>query len=248
MSNAPIVSWYEGTNEVANEVTQTVNFGTVDADSASAVKEFYIWNNRGESEDCSKMEQVVFTTRDRQGGLGDTIGNEVEAVRDNWFHVKVDSLNESTYTPVGKGGIPLNPLGTKPLGTNGTTTNIHASTAVVWSLNTPYALDTYVQPTVANGFIYRVTQAGITDGTAPTWAVVDGSTLVDGTVEYIAVKIDQTPATQEILGFANNTLADGSNANLAGGNFVKISVYADVPITASAGKNKLVQRVSYHYV
>ncbi len=71
---------------------------------------------------------------------------------------------------------------------------------------------------------------------------------MDGTVEYIAIKINKTPKAKEILGLANATNAEGTNADLAGGNFVKISVYADVPMDASAGKNLLMQRVSYRYV
>lgn len=249
MANAPEVSWYEGKNEKASEVKSTVNYGTVDADSQSAVKTFYIWNNRNQTYDCSKMEEVTFTTRDRNGGDGSSTGNIVEAVKDNWFEVRVDSLNETTFTKVGKGGVGTkNPTGVKELGTSGTTTNINASTAIVWSATTTLALDAYVQPTVPNGFIYKVTKAGETDATEPTWVKVEGNPVFDGGAEYISIKIDQTPNAKEILGFANKTKDDGTNANLAGGNFVKVSVFADVPITASAGKNLLVQRVSYRYV
>lgn len=242
MSSAPIVSWYEATNETSSEVKSTINYGTVDADSQSPTKVFYIWNNRGGTDDCSKMEEVTFTTRDRQGGMGDS--PVVEAVRDNWFNVRVDSLNETAFTPVGKGGVGTpNPLGTKDLGTNGTTTNVNASTALVWSASTAYSLGQYVQPTVSNGFIYKVVTAGTSDATEPSWATVEANPVFDGTVEYESIKIDKKPNAKEILGFANNTLANGSNADLAGGNFVKVSVYAEVPINASAGKNLLIQRV-----
>ncbi|MEQ6356559.1 hypothetical protein ABNX05_18205 [Lysinibacillus sp. M3] len=249
MANAPIVSWYQTNNDKANEVKNTVNYGTVDADSESLQFTFYIWNNRGGTEDCSKMEEVVFTTRDREGGTGDTTGAIVEAVRDNWFNVRVDSLSESAFTPVGKGGVgTANPSGTKALGTTGTTTNPKGATATVWSAGASYVLGTYVRPTTANGYVYKVTQAGMTDSTQPIWTTVEGNTLIDGSIEYEVIRIEQTPATQEILGFANNTLDNGSNANLAGGNFCQVTVYADVPISASAGKNLLVQRVSYRYV
>lgn len=244
MALAPVVSWYEGTNELASEVKSTVNYGTVDADSQSATKTFYIWNNRGGSDDCSKMEEVTFTTRDRNGGTGDSVGNVVEAVRDNWFNVRVDTLGETAFIPVGKGGVgTVNPTGTKDLGTNGTTTNVNSATATVWSASTPLSLGAYIQPTVANGFIYVVAKAGTTDATEPSWVTVEGNPVFDGTVEFNTIQIDKTPNAKEILGFANATLADGSNANLAGGNFVQVSVYADVPVTASAGKNLLVQRV-----
>ncbi len=126
---------------------------------------------------------------------------------------------------------------------------MNASTAQVWSASKALTLDTYVQPTVANGFVYKVTKAGTTDNTQPTWATDEGKPVFDGSsVEYVAIKIDQKPNAKEILGFANNTDVDGKNAHLAGGNFVQISVYADVPINASAGKNLLIQRVSYRYV
>lgn len=188
------------------------------------------------------MEEVTFTTRDRNGGMGDS--PLVEAVRDNWFNVRVDSLNETSFLPVGKGGVgTANPLGTKDLGTNGTTTNKNASTAIVWSASTPLSLGAYVQPKTANGFIYEVVTAGTTDATEPTWVTVEGNSVFSGTVEFKSIQIDKTPNAKELLGFANNTLADGTNANLAGGNFAQVSVYADVPITASAGKNLLVQRV-----
>ena len=244
MTNAPIVSWYKTTNDTANEVTETVNYGTVDADSASPQFTFFIWNNRGGTEDCSKMEEVVFTTRDRNGGTGDTTGAIVEAVRDNWFQVRVDSLHESSFTPVGRGGVgTANPSGTKALGTTGTTTNVKASTATTWSAGASYVKDTYIQPTVPNGYLYKVITAGMTDATEPQWNTVEGNNMIDGTVEYEVILIVQTPASQEILGFANETLPNGSNANLAGGNFCQVTVYAEVPISASAGKNLLVQRV-----
>lgn len=248
MTNAPLVSWYESLNTKASEVKSVVNFGTVDADSASPTKTFYIWNNRAGDTDCSKMEDVTFTTRDRQGGLGDTLGQEVEAVRDNWFHVRVDSLGETSFLPVGRGGVAVNNSGVKDLGTNGTTTNVNAKNAVVWSVNTAYNTSQYLQPSTANGFIYKVVTSGISDGVEPAWKTVEGDIVVDGTCEYEAFRIENKPSAKEILGLANDTNDDGSNAQLAGGNFVQVSVYAEVPISASSGVNKLMQRVSYKFV
>lgn len=238
---APIVSWYEGTNATANEVVGVVDFGTVDADTVSGQKTFYIWNNRNGVDDVSKMEDVTFTTRDRMGGTGDTVGNIVEAVRDDWFNVRVDSLNEVAFVAVGKGN-------SKPVGTNGVTTNPHVATASTRANNVPYALNNYVVPATANGFVYKVTTAGTTGATIPTWSTTEGNTVIDGTVEYVTIRIQKTPAAQEILGVNNTVLANGSNAAQSGGNFARVTVYADVPVTASAGKNLLVQRVSYRYV
>lgn len=246
--SSPVVSWYEGSQDISSKVASTINYGTVDADSASAIKTFHIWNNREGVDDLPKMEEVVFTTRDRQGGLGDTPSQEVEAVKDNWFHVRCDSLGETGWTPVGKGDPVLNPTGTHPIGTTGITTNINASTATTWVASTPISTGIYVQPTTPNGFIYKVITAGTTNSTQPAWVTSESATFMDGTVEYQAVLIEKSPNTQEILGLAHNTDSAGSNADLAGGNFVTISVYAEVPVTASAGKNLLVQRVSYRYV
>lgn len=244
----PIVSWYEGDNQTASEIKGVVQYGTVDADSDSDEKTLYIWNNRNGKEDVSKMEEVTFTTRDRNGGTGDVVGNIVEAVRDSWFQVRVDSLAEYSFTPVGKGDGTSNPSGIKEIGTTGKTTNPEAAGASTWAASVTYVKGEYVKPTSANGLIYKVTVAGTTDATEPTWSATAGNVVTDGTVEYSAVKIEREPAAQELLGLKNSVLADGSNAEEAGGNFAKLTVYAEVPITASAGRNLLTQRASFRYV
>lgn len=245
----PIVSWYEGINSTDHEVKDVVKFGTVDADTDSPQKTFYIWNNRNGDEDVPNMEEVTFTTRDRLGGTGDTQGNIVEAVRDNWFQVRVDSLDETGFTPVGKGGVgTANPSGVKAVGTTGSTLNPNAAQAKVWQESTAFAEGEYIKPTTDNGFIYKVTVMGTSGDSEPNWVMNEGAVVTDGTVEYVAVKIYKTPGKQEILGVQNNVSDDGSDAENAGGNFVQITVYAEVPITASAGKNELVQRISYRYV
>lgn len=241
MANEPIIFWYEGDNRVENEIKGVVNFGTVDADSDSNQKVFYIWNNRNGNTDVSKMEEVTYTTRDRKGGTGDTPGNIVEAVRDNWFHVRVDSLNETGFTAVGKDKV-------KEVGTNGSTINPNAATASTWASGVAYETDDYVKPTNENQFIYKVTKAGTTGGTEPVWSTTEGNVVTDGTVEYTTIGISKKPATQEILGLANSVKNDGSDAINAGGNFIRLTVYAEVPVTASAGKNLLQQRISYRYV
>lgn len=249
MANEPVISWYEGTNAMSSEVKSTVNYGTVDADTDSGQKTFFIWNNRNENEDVSKMEEVTFTTRDRLGGTGDTPGNEVEAVRDNWFQVRVDSLDESSFTPVGKGGSSsTNTTGVKEVGTTGSTKNPKEASAATWAAGVLYSEGDYVKPISGNDFIYKVTSGGTTGGSEPSWSTTEGSVVTDGSVEYTSVKIRVTPGTQEILGLANSVQADGSNAEDSGGNFAKITVYAEVPVNASAGKQLLVQRISYRYV
>jgi hypothetical protein len=53
-----------------------------------------------------------------------------------------------------------------------------------WAATTVYALKARVQPTVKNGFWYRVTTNGTTGGSEPVWPTTIGSTVVDGTVTW----------------------------------------------------------------
>ena len=240
----PEIYWYEGLNTTATEVKSNVSYGVVDADSTSPVKIFYIWNNRKGASDCSNAEDVTFTTRDMSGGLGDTVGSITESVRDNWFQVKCDSLGHSAFKPVGKGGTgTANPSGTLALGTNGKTTNVNNATAVLWSVSGIVSLGDFIKPTVDNGFIYKVTQAGVLGATEPTWLATEGLITENGTAQLTAVKIEKTPPANTLLGLANNAADDGSDADTVGGNWTKISVQAEVPISASSGKQSLQFRV-----
>lgn len=242
MSNEPRISWYEGENKKENEIKdKSINYGTVESDDDSNQKVFYIWNNRNGDDDVSKMEEVTFTTKDRDGGTGDTEGNIVEVVRDNWIQVRVDSLNEQSFTAVGKDHA-------KPVGTNGSTTNPKHEGASTWGSGITYSVGDYVLPTVANDYMYRVTTPGTTGGDEPSWSLTAGNVVTDGTVEYATVPIKLTPAAQEILGVANNVKEDGSDAENGGGNFIKLTTYASVPVDASSGLNLFSQRMSYRYV
>lgn len=244
----PIISWYEVNN--ATEITGTIDWGTIDAGSDSPEKVFHIWNNRNGAADVSKMEEVTFTTRDRAGGLGNTVGSIVEAVKDDWFRVKVATLNETEFKQVGSGlsGTTNNPSGVKAVGTTGKTKNPKAATAVTWTGTAAKVVGDIVKPTVDNGFIYEVTISGTTGAAQPTWTTTEGNTVTDGSVTYLAIQIEKQPATQEILGLANSVLPNGTNVADGAGNFITVAVFASIPDNASAGKNELVKRVSYRYV
>jgi hypothetical protein len=54
---------------------------------------------------------------------------------------------------------------------------------VTWTPNTAYTTNTYVLPTVENGYYYWVTQAGTTGATEPDWTA---STITDGTIGHYA--------------------------------------------------------------
>lgn len=106
---APIVSWY--TQDNTSQVTQW-DIGTVDAGSVSATFSVLIWNNRGGSTAVSDMTNCTITTKDSSGG------NTGELVTNTWIEVRVDSLSETNFTPVGgtvtkdiRGKVATNPAG-----------------------------------------------------------------------------------------------------------------------------------------
>lgn len=177
----PVISWYDETH--ATQVSAPFDFSVVDAGDVSNIFTFNIWNNRGGSEDVSKMEDCTITTRDMSGGLGNTVGSEVQLVAEDWMHAQIDSLGETDIADV-TSAIGAN--ASKPVGTTGSTSKDNAGTV----LTTPL-----------------------------------------------------TPASQEILGVNNN----GVPADSAG-NFVTISFQAEVPLSASAGRQDFKLRLSYRYV
>lgn len=246
----PIVGWYEDSLAEADEVVEVIDYGTVEAGSDSAAKTFFIINNRNGDYDVPKMEEVSFTTRDRQGGVGDTEGSEVEAVKDNWFLVKVNSLDEVEFTEVGRGGEGTpNESGIKELGTNGSTTSAMTDVAKDWKAATQYEEGDFVKPSdEETDYLYVVIKAGKSGGIEPEWVQTAGENTQDGTVTYRTYQIEQTPATGEILGLANNIAPDGSGSQNAEGNFAEIEVYAEVPEEAKSGINRLLFRCNYKFV
>lgn len=89
---APNVFWYDSTN--ATQKTSW-DIGTVDAGSTSPDTQFLIWNNRGGASALSDMTNCVITTKDSAGG------NTGELVTNLWIEVRVDTLNETTFTKIG---------------------------------------------------------------------------------------------------------------------------------------------------
>lgn len=91
----PIISWMDATH--SNEISAPFDYKVIDADSKSDIFIFNVWNNKNGASDVSKMEDCTITTRDMTGGTGDTEAHDVEVVKNNWFHVQVDSLGRQTW-------------------------------------------------------------------------------------------------------------------------------------------------------
>ncbi|WP_258166308.1 hypothetical protein [Paenibacillus sp. PCH8] len=91
----PIISWMDATH--SNEIKTPFDYKVIDADSKSDIFIFNVWNNKNGASDVSKMEDCTITTRDMTGGTGDTAAHDVEVVKNNWFHVQVDSLGRQTW-------------------------------------------------------------------------------------------------------------------------------------------------------
>lgn len=126
----PIISWMDATH--SNEIITPFDYKVIDADSKSDIFIFNVWNNKNGASDVSKMEDCTITTRDMTGGTGDTEAHDVEVVKNNWFHVQVDSLGE---TDLEEESSRIGKNFSKPIGTTGKTTKDHTGTAY----STPFA-------------------------------------------------------------------------------------------------------------
>jgi len=89
---SPLVQWYDVTNTTQKTEWQ---IGVVDAGSVSVDTTFLIWNNRGASTDVSDMTNCTITTKDVLGS------NTGEVVVNKWIEARVDSMNETQFTPIG---------------------------------------------------------------------------------------------------------------------------------------------------
>jgi lysophospholipase L1-like esterase len=77
------------------------------------------------------------------------------------------------------------------------------TSGVNWAASTAYPISRVRAPTVANGFVYQVVQAGTTGATQPTWPTVAGQLVTDGTVIWacrdLPIAGDQVEASAEFL-------------------------------------------------
>lgn len=90
--SAPQVSWFERDNTAD---VGSWDIGVVDAGKESTHKGILIWNNRGGIADISDMQDCVITVKDESDA------NAGDLVLNKWIEVKVDSMSEMSFTPIG---------------------------------------------------------------------------------------------------------------------------------------------------
>ncbi len=89
---APLVSWRKRDNSA--EVTKW-DLGVVDAGTTSDDYGFLLWNNYQGPDARANMEDVIITTKDKQGGFNSDL------VTGQWVWVKNDSMNENDFVSIG---------------------------------------------------------------------------------------------------------------------------------------------------
>lgn len=63
-------------------------------------------------------------------------------------------------------------------------------TRVVWTAGLSYVLGKQVEPKLENGFVYEATTAGAAGSAEPTWPVIVGNTVTDGTVVWTCRQVN----------------------------------------------------------
>lgn len=96
---APIPIWWDPNPPSPQNPgpTTTWSVGTVDADSTSAEKEFWIFNNKGGSEAVSDMTNVFITTKDTNGLDGGPVANVADSAN-NQAYVQVSIFDGSIWS------------------------------------------------------------------------------------------------------------------------------------------------------
>lgn len=104
VSTDPIISWWNRDN---TQQLTLWDIGVVDAGTESPHLGVLIWNNRGGDEDVANIVEATLTTRDMDAG---DVGHVVVG---KWIRVRVDSISEAVFTPIGKDAYhPVRTVGT----------------------------------------------------------------------------------------------------------------------------------------
>jgi len=147
---------------------------------------------------------------------------------------------------------------------NPTTYQIIASASTaVWAASTAYVLGDVRRPTTDNGFVYVVTTAGTSSGTQPTWPLVAGNTVTDGSVVWTCREFAfpsphvPTPVFLDAYLFvAKANTQDVYNSNLndpltwTPGDFISAEMYPDRIVALSRNNNYIyaIGRTSVEYL
>lgn len=102
----PIVSWRLRDNSA---LWHRWDIDVVDAGTESGEFGFLIWNNHNNGsgigeDDVPDMEDCTITVKDELGG------NTGDLVERTWIRVRVDSIGESSFTPIGYDTVTSSPI------------------------------------------------------------------------------------------------------------------------------------------
>lgn len=86
----PVIEWYESTG--AATPLSSHDYGTVDAGAESAIKTFFVYNNKGGT-GASTATDVKYTTFDDANG-----GETEDVVTEKWLQVEIKSDNGTAVT------------------------------------------------------------------------------------------------------------------------------------------------------
>lgn len=173
-----------------------------------------IWTQRP-ADDCDCASASV-TGRPNEAWLGVDMGEfdmaalatghraRLEALT-NWYKTFVAANTEKTSAGElrsAENDIRLAELASGELNT--CLTDLYTSTDAiladpVWTASTAYSVDDVAEPVTRNGYRYRVTVAGTSGSTQPTWPTTIGNTVTDGTVTWKCVSKTAPKAWDDLL-------------------------------------------------
>lgn len=118
--------------------------------------------------------------------------------------------------------------------TPGTSDDVLATStpATYWAALTALSLTNYRAPTIANGFAYEVTTAGITGATEPTWPTTIGATVTNGTVVFtcrraaITVSVAGNFSTLDFTGYTGTFVVNNILSTISGGGAARSATFS----------------------
>lgn len=81
-----------------------------------------------------------------------------------------------------------------------------SSWSVTWTASTAYSVGQIVVPTTSNGYVYRVSVAGTSAASAPTFPTTVGETVTDGGVTWVNAGESVTVFSSAAVSWSSSTL------------------------------------------